>query len=262
MARSRPSRIASVIRGIWFGIHGPGPRRSSAAMPARPWPWTAAPWRGPRPPPGMPTLPVSAGRQPTARPAVQPLAPLCMLLPPSTIIAGRVVAYCRASATIRSAGTPVIGAAQAGGCEATCARRASKPSVWPATNSRSHRRSATITCISASASAASLPGRTRTTSSACAAASVSRTSSVTTRAPRRRAAARWRAVFGCEARLAPHRRISAAWAPRSSFVLTSSTPVRPRPKPPRPQQIIVGFHHWQPHRLANRRSSCEATRVP
>ncbi len=58
----------------------------------RPRPCAALAWRGPKPPPGMPTFPVSAGRQAIARPACQPLAPLCIELPPSTIIAGRVAA--------------------------------------------------------------------------------------------------------------------------------------------------------------------------
>jgi len=56
------------------------------------WPWVAPPWRGPKPPPGMPTLPVSPGRQPMARAPVQAPSLLCMLLPPTTIIAGVVVA--------------------------------------------------------------------------------------------------------------------------------------------------------------------------
>jgi hypothetical protein len=40
----------------------------------------------------MPTLPVSAGRQPIARAPVHEPSPLCMLLPPTTIIAGFVIA--------------------------------------------------------------------------------------------------------------------------------------------------------------------------
>ena len=112
------------------------------------------------------------------------------------------------------------------------------------------------------ASAASVPGRMISTSSDCAAASVRRTSMVTTWAPRRRAVTRCGAVFGWLARLAPHSTISSAWAPMSSLVLVSSGPVRPMPKPPSPQQIMVGAHHWQPQRLAKRRSSSELTRVP
>src|SRR2546425_8047655 len=65
---------------------------SWATMLVRAWPCVALPWRGPRPPPGMPTWPTSAGRHATARPAVQPLAPLCIDEPPRTIIDGRVVA--------------------------------------------------------------------------------------------------------------------------------------------------------------------------
>ncbi len=111
---------------------------------------------------------------------------------------------------------------------------------------RSRRRGAllsTMTDIIARASAASVPGRIRTTSSERPAASVSRTSIVTTWAPRRRAATRCGPVLGWLARLAPQRRTRPAWAPMSSFVFASSTPVNPRPKPPSPQQIIEGCHH-------------------
>ncbi len=137
-------------------------------------------------------------------------------------------------------------AAHAGVYVVTCAASASNPTVCAATNARRTRCSATITCIIASASAASVPGRISSVSSDCAAASVSRTSIVTTWAPRRRAAARWRAVFGWLARLAPQSRMRLACAPMSSLVFVSRMPVRPRPKAPSPQQIIVGFHHWQP----------------
>ncbi len=163
---------------------------------------------------------------------------------------------------MRSASTPVSAAAQATSCFATCAASASKPAVWRATKGASYSRSATMTCIMPRARAASVPGRSRSVSFECAAASVLRTSMVTTYAPRRFAAARWGAVFGWLARLAPQRRTSAAFAPMSSLVLVRSTPVSPRPKAPRPQQIIVGLHHWQPYRLAKRRSSWEERRVP
>ena len=47
---------------------------------------------GPKPPPGTPRLPVSAGRHPMARPGCHPFAPLHIELPPKTIMAGFVVA--------------------------------------------------------------------------------------------------------------------------------------------------------------------------
>ena len=144
---------------------------------------------------------------------------------------------------MRSALMPVMGAAHAGEYSFTCAASSSKPTVCCATNARSWRPSSTITCIIASASAGSAPGWIRNVSSDSAAASVWRISIVTTWAPRLRAAATWRAVFGWLARFAPHRRIKALFALMSSFVLTSSAPVRPRPYAPRPQQIMVPLHH-------------------
>src|SRR5216117_3180992 len=57
-------------------------------MLVRAWPCVALPWRGPRPPPGMPTWPTSAGRHATARPAVQPLAPLCTDEPAMIVLGG------------------------------------------------------------------------------------------------------------------------------------------------------------------------------
>src|SRR5437870_5065461 len=41
-------------------------------MLASAWPCEVEPWRGPKPPPGTPRLPVSAGRQAMARPACAP----------------------------------------------------------------------------------------------------------------------------------------------------------------------------------------------
>ena len=154
---------------------------------------------------------------------------------------------------MRSAETPVIAAAHSGVWPFRCAASASKPRVCCAMKARSWRCSATITCISPSASAESVPGLRRTTSSDWRAASVSRTSSVTMKAPRRRAAATCRPVFGWLARFAPQSSTICACCPRSSFVFTSSTPVTPNPKPPSPQQIIAAFHDCEPWRLANRR---------
>ena len=144
---------------------------------------------------------------------------------------------------MRSAGTPVMGAAHSGPSGRTWAAKASNPTVWRATNSASWRPSPISTDIIASASAASVPGRIKIVSSDCAHASVSRTSIVITRAPRRRAATRCGAVFGWLARLAPQSRTRRACSAMSSFVFASRTPVSPRPKPPRPQQIIDGCHH-------------------
>ncbi len=62
-------------------------------------------------------------------------------------------------------------------------------------------------------------------------------------APRFFAAARYRPVFGWLARFAPQSAIKAACSPMSSLVFVSSTPVRPSPNAPRPQQMIVGLHH-------------------
>src|SRR5678815_3632947 len=93
---------------------------------------------------------------------------------------------------MRTAEMPVIGSAHAGECARRCAASASKPSVCRSMNARSCRLSRTTTCIMARASAASVPGLSTKTSSDWAAASVSRTSIVTTCAPRHLAAARRR----------------------------------------------------------------------
>ena len=119
-----------------------------------------------------------------------------------------------------------------------------------------------ITCVIASASAPSVPGRMISTSSDLAAASVLRTSIVTMCAPRRFAASKCRAVFGWLARLAAQRRMSRECSPMSSFVLVSSMPVSPSPKAPRPQQIMVGLQNWLPWKLAKRARSCALMRVP
>src|SRR5256885_1721406 len=90
---------------------------------------------------------------------------------------------------------PVMPAAHAGAWPARWAASSSNPTVCRATNSRSYKRSATMTFIIPSASAASVPGRSTSTTSECAAASVSRTSMVTTNAPRRLAEARSSSPF-------------------------------------------------------------------
>ena len=114
---------------------------------------------------------------------------------------------------MRSAGTPVMGAAHSGPSGAHVrgqrveADRVARDELRVV---ETFRRS--MTDIIASASAASVPGRIRIISSDCAAASVSRTSIVTTWAPRRRAAARCGAVFGWLARLAPQSRTRRAWS--------------------------------------------------
>src|SRR3954464_10490105 len=69
-------------------------------------PCARAPCRGPMPPPAMPRLPVNAGRHPIARAESMPPSPLCIELPPRMIMAGFVVAYRPASATIPSPGVP------------------------------------------------------------------------------------------------------------------------------------------------------------
>src|SRR5262249_47665034 len=75
--------------------------------------------------------------------------------------------------------------------------------------------------------------------------SVLRTSIVMTLAPRRRAEMMCRAVFDWLAMFAPQRTIILEFSAISSLVLTLSTPVRPTPKPPSPQQIIAGCQFWQ-----------------
>ena len=119
-----------------------------------------------------------------------------------------------------------------------------------------------ITRIMARASAASVPGFTRKYSSACRQDSLTRTSMAASLAPRRRAAEMWRPVLGWLAMFAPQRMIRSEWLPMSSLVCASSRPVRPRPKPPRPQQIMLPSHHWQPYMLPNLRSSSVWAKVP
>ncbi len=58
---------AAVMPGIWLGTQCPARAASAAADGARPQPCASLPWRGPKPPPAMPRLPVSAGRHATAR---------------------------------------------------------------------------------------------------------------------------------------------------------------------------------------------------
>ena len=85
---------------------------------------------------------------------------------------------------------------------------------------------------------------------------------VATYAPRARAAATCRAVFGWLATLAAHMSTSLLCALMSSFVLASRAPVSASPYAPSPQQIIVPDHHCAPLRLARRRVKYHDTRVP
>ena len=87
---SRESRII-FSEGKKIVVIGLPLRRDPTMLPD-PRPCALPPWRGPKPAPGNPTLPVNPGKQAMARPASQPLLPLCMELPPSTIIAGFVLA--------------------------------------------------------------------------------------------------------------------------------------------------------------------------
>jgi hypothetical protein len=80
---------------------------------------------------------------------------------PQRIIAGRDVAYRRATSRIVPVATPVAGAIAAGVNTARCARNASKPLVRPATKPASTRPSSTITCSSALSSARAVSGRNR-----------------------------------------------------------------------------------------------------
>ena len=104
---SPPSLISRAIEDMWLGTQGPSGRRSMAVRSAKWSPVGKARWRGPKPPPARPSWPVSAGRVAMARPGCQPWRCLYMLAPPTTIMAGLVVAYSRASLRIFSAGSPV-----------------------------------------------------------------------------------------------------------------------------------------------------------
>ena len=92
-------------------VPGAGVRRPDVASPR---PCAALPCRGPEPPPGMPTFPVRPGKHAIARPACQPFSPLCMELPPRTIIAGRVPHSGAPARRCVPPAMPVIAAAHAG----------------------------------------------------------------------------------------------------------------------------------------------------
>jgi predicted transcriptional regulator len=68
-ASSLPRAMASVMLGIWLGIAASAGMVgvTSASTSAKPVLSGDAPWRWPRPPPAMPSCPVSAGRQEMAR---------------------------------------------------------------------------------------------------------------------------------------------------------------------------------------------------
>ena len=178
------------------------------------------------------------------------------------IIARSVSAYSWANLLIRPALMPVTVSAQPGVKRFTCSRNCAKPTVWLSINPLSCLFAARITFITARARAASVPGFTMKYSSARRQDSVTRTSMATTLAPRRFAAVICRPVFGWLAMLAPQRMIRSECLPMSSLVFASRFPVRPRPKPPNPQQIMQGSHHWQPYMLPNLRANSAWANVP
>ena len=91
--RTSPSRKASVMRGIWFGLYRPGGRRSSASMVVvqRLAMRGAAVTRA-EAAAGHADIAGERRQASDARAPCQPLLPLCIELPPRTIIAGFVVA--------------------------------------------------------------------------------------------------------------------------------------------------------------------------
>jgi hypothetical protein len=71
------------------------------------WPWLAAPWRGPSPPPALPRLPVERRQATRSRaPPCHPLPPLCIELPPTRTHRGARRRVAAREAAMRSAGTP------------------------------------------------------------------------------------------------------------------------------------------------------------
>ena len=138
------------------------------------------------PPPRWRHAPTSAGRHAIVRRVIAARS-WCPSAIRVRIACGAVVAYARASSTISAASTPVISATRSTGYSARRRRSSSKPRVWRSTYAASWIPSSTITRISPSASAASVPGRGRTCQSAERAVRVSTGSTTTTRAPDRRA---------------------------------------------------------------------------
>ena len=105
------------------------------------------------------------------------------------IAVGRVNAIRSASASIRATGTSQISAARAGGNAPSRSANASQPTQRSRRNASSCAPRRTTSCISASASAASVPGRGARCSSAWRAVRVRTGSITTTCAPCSRAAA-------------------------------------------------------------------------
>ena len=169
------------------------------------------------PQPGRPILPVASESAISAAPLWVPCVDWLRPWHHSDSAAGA-SPHQRAAVTMSSAATPHTAAATAGLTPRTCARSASKPSVWAAIQAWSTSPSRSSTCSMASNSQTSVPGRMARCRSAIAAVSVRRGSTTMIFIPGRRALASSmrRKATGCaHAGLAPAIRIVSAWSKSS-----------------------------------------------
>jgi len=241
-------RTSPVSRRLGYARHlvrdiSPGGRRSRATMSVSSGRGSWRPWRGPKPPPVIPSFPVellgSSDRR--ARPC-HPFTPLCIELPPSTIMAGRVAAVAAASAVMRYEGE-ARDAARHAASNAARARRAprSRRCAAPRSRGRAGPRHDHVHQGQRESGIGSGPEPQHLVRLGGGLLSSRRWS--LREAPRRRAAASG-ARYWAGWRVRPER-ISAACSPMSSCVHLEHAG-EPEAEGAEPQQMMVGFHHWQP----------------
>ena len=203
-------------------------------------------------------MPVRAGRQPIARAAFQPLAPLCRLLPPHDHRGAgpRVAARERGDAIGRHAGDlsrprrRVTGDVAGQDIEAhrVAGHELAVPQILRHDHVHQRERERGIAArahdegLVGLGGGLGLPDVDRDDGGAA--------------PPRRRRAAPW---LGGKVRA--HSTTSSRAQPCPPWCWSPSAG-EPEPVGTRPQQIIVPLHDWQPHRLAKRRARCPDNRVP